>query len=102
MRRTGIRPVLAVPGPVEVEIALDLLEIGQDVVPAPALGTAGLPFGVVGRRAAVGHLAVDRRAAAQHRGLLVLAQRRPVLVRIVVAHDLGVDLELGPVKRGSK
>ena len=90
--------VLAVIGPVEVEVALDLLEVGQHLVPAPALGATARPFVVVGRRAAIGHLAVDRRAAAQHARLLVLAQRRAVLLRIVVRHDLGVDLELGPVE----
>src|SRR6202012_4406666 len=38
---------LAVPLVVDVEIALDLLEIRQNVVPAPALGAAGNPFCVV-------------------------------------------------------
>ncbi len=94
----GDAAFLAVPGSVEVEIALDLLEERQDLVPAPALGASACPLVVVGGRAAVGHLAVDRRAAAQHARLLVLAQRRAVLLRIVVRHDLGVDLEVGPVE----
>src|SRR5215510_7734066 len=55
----GDAAVLAVPFIAEVEVALDLLEIGQDLVPLPALGAARRPFGIVGRRAAVGHLAVD-------------------------------------------
>ena len=90
--------ILAVERAVEIEVALDLPEIGQHVVPAPARGAAGLPFVVVGRRAAVGQLAVDRGAAAQHARLLVFAQRRAILPRVVVADDLGRDLELGPVE----
>ena len=90
--------LLAVQRSVEVEVALDLLEVGQHVVPAPAGGTSRLPIVIVGGRAAIGHLAVDRRAAAQHAGLLVLAQRRPVLLRIVVTDDLGMDFELGPME----
>src|SRR5471032_2310395 len=60
----GNAAVLAMPGSVKIEIALDLLEVGQDVVPVPAFGTTIDPFLVVGRSTAVGHLAVDRRAAA--------------------------------------
>ena len=90
--------VLAVQRPVEIEVAFDLLEVGQHVVPVPARGAAGLPLLVIGRCAAVGHLAVDRGAAAQHARLLVFAKRRPVRFGIVVADDLGRDLELGPVK----
>src|ERR1700680_3744135 len=41
--------ILAVERPVEIEVALDLLEVGQHVLPAPARGAAGLPFVVVGR-----------------------------------------------------
>jgi hypothetical protein len=45
------------------------------------------------------NLAVDRGAAAQHPRLLVFAQRRAfVLPGIVVADDLGRDLEFGPVE----
>ncbi|MGY4302577.1 hypothetical protein ACVWXN_010672 [Bradyrhizobium sp. i1.4.4] len=65
--------VLAVVRAVEIEVALDLLEEGQHVVPAPAVGAPRVPFIVVGRCAAVGHLAVDRRAAAEHARLLVFA-----------------------------
>jgi hypothetical protein len=90
--------LLAVVGTVEIEVVLDLLEIRQHVVPAPACGAARFPFVVVGRRAAVGHLAVDRGPAAQHARLLVFPERRPALVWIVVADDLGGDLEFGPVE----
>ena len=90
--------VLAVPRPVEIHVALDLFEIGQHRVPVPSGGAARLPFVVIGRRAAVGELAVDRRAAAQHPRLLVFAQWRAVFLRPVVRDDLGVDLQLGPVK----
>ena len=94
----GNAAILAVVRPVEIEVVLDLLEVGQHVLPAPARGAARFPFVVVGRRAAVGHLAVDRGAAAQHARLLVFAQGRPGLVGIVVADDLGRDLEFGPVE----
>src|SRR6202158_1619579 len=90
--------ILAVERPVEIEVALALLEEGRYVVPAPAHGAAGLPFIVVGRRPAVGHLAVDRGAAAQYARLLILAQRRAILFGVVVADDLGADPELGPVE----
>ena len=90
--------VLAVPRPVEIHVALDFFEIGQHRVPVPARGAARLPLVVIGRRAAIGELAVDRRAAAQDARLLVFAQWRAVLLRPVVRDDLGVDLELGPVK----
>ena len=90
--------VLAVPRPVEIHVALDLFEIRQDRVPAPAGRTARLPLVVIGGRAAVGELAVDRRAAAQHPRLLVFAQRRAVLLRPVVRYDLGMHLQFGPVK----
>src|SRR5438552_283199 len=50
-----------------------------------------------GRRAAIGELAVDRGAAAQHPRLLVFAQRR-ALLGAVVRDDLGVDAQFLPVK----
>ena len=90
--------VLAVPRPVEIHVALDLFEIGQHRVPVPSGRTARLPFVVIGGRAAIGELAVDRRAAAQHPRLLVFAQWRAILLRAVVRDDLGVDLELGPME----
>ena len=90
--------ILAMERPVEIKVALDLLEVGQHVLPAPAGGTPRFPFIVVGRCAAVGHLAVDRRAAAQHPRLFVFAQGRTPLVGIVMADDLRRDLEFGPVE----
>ena len=90
--------ILAMERPVEIEVALDLLEIGQHVLPVPARGAARFPLIVIGRCAAVGHLAVDRGTATQHARLLIFAQRRPGLVGIVVADDLGRDLEFGPVE----
>ena len=89
--------VLAVIRAGEIEIVLDLLEIRQHVVPRPAGRAARFPFVVVGWRAAIGELAVDRGAAAEHARLLVFAKRR-TLFRIVVADDLGRDLEIGPVE----
>ena len=76
--------VLAVPRPVEVHVPFDFFEIGQHRVPAPPCRAARLPFVVIGRRATVGELAVDRRAAAQDARLLVFAQWRAVFLRAVV------------------
>ena len=98
MRRTGMRPSLPWNGPSKSRSRSTFLKIRQHVVPAPARGAARLPFVVVGRRAAVGHLAVDRGPAAQHARLLVFAQRRAFRLGIVVADDLGRDLEFGPVE----
>ncbi len=90
--------VLAVPRPVEIHVALDLFEIGQHGVPAPAGRAARFPFVVIGGRPAIGELAVDRRAAAQDPRLLVFAQGRAVFFRPVVRDDLGMNLKLGPVE----
>src|SRR5882724_3562487 len=65
--------ILAVEWSGEIKVALDLLEKRQHAVPVPAGGAPRFPFIVVGRCAAVGHLAVDRRAAAQHARLFVFA-----------------------------
>src|SRR3954447_26028993 len=67
----GNAPLLAVERSVEIEVVLDLLEKGQHVVPAPARGAARFPLIVISRRAAIGHLAVDRGPATQHPRLLV-------------------------------
>src|ERR1700758_5596162 len=88
----GDAPILAVIGSVEVEVALDLLEKRQHIVPAPALSAALNPLLVLSGCPAIGHLTVDGRAAAQHPRLLVLPQRRGVFLRMVVRHDLRVDL----------
>ncbi len=90
--------VLAVPRPVEIHVAFDFFEIRQYCVPVPPCRAAGLPLVVIGGRAPIGELAVDRRAAAQHPCLLVFAQWRPVLLRPVVRDDLCMDLEFRPVK----
>ncbi len=87
---------VAVPRTVEVHVALDLLEERQHAVPVPSGRAARVPFVVVGRRAAIGELAVDRRTAAQHARLLIGAQRRPRLVGTVVRDDLGGDLQRRP------
>ena len=90
--------VLAVPRPVEIHVPFDFFEIGQHGIPVPPCSAARLPLVVIGRGAAVGELAVDRRAAAEHPRLLVFAQWRAVLLRAIVRDHFGVDLELGPVK----
>ena len=87
---------VAVPRTVEVHVALDLLEERQHAVPVPPGRAARMPLVVVGRRAAIGELAVDRRTAAQHARLLVRAQLRARLVGPVVRDDLGRDLQCGP------
>ena len=94
--------ILAVERSVEIEVALDLLEIGQHVLPAPARGAARFPFIVVGRCAAVGHLAVDRGAAAQHARLLVFAQRRAFARGLLWLTTWVVTLSSVQWKRGSK
>lgn len=91
--------LLAVQRVVVVEVALHLAEIRQHIGPAPAGGAACFPFIVVGRRAAVGELSVDRRTAAEDARLLVFAQRRP-LGGIVVRDRLRADLEFSPVEAG--
>ncbi len=85
-------------GRVEVHVALDPLEEREHVVPRPSARAAPLPLVVVAWRAAIGQLAVDRGAAAQHARLLVFAQPRARRVGAVVRHDFRRDLELGPVE----
>ena len=93
----GNAPLPAVQRTLEVHVALDLLVVGQHVRPAPAARAAGYPLLEVGRRAAVGELAVDGGAAAQDARLLVFAQGRRALLGIVVGDDLGAHPEIGPV-----
>ena len=87
---------IAVPWTIEVHVALDLLEERQHAVPVPSRRTARMPLVIVGRRTAVGELAVDRGPAAQHARLLIGAQRRPRFTGPVVRDDLGRDLQLRP------
>ena len=94
----GDAPLPAVQGALEVHVALDLLVEGQHVRPAPAARPARHPLLEVGRRAAVGELAVDGGAAAEDARLLVFAQRRRVVLRVVVGDDLCAHLELGPME----
>src|SRR6516164_7543656 len=93
----GDAAVPAMERPVEIEIALDLFEVWQHVLPIPASCAARLPFVIVRRRAAIGELAVNRGPAAEHARLLVFAQGRPLL-GVVVAYHLGRDLELAPME----
>ena len=90
--------ILAVPRPVKIHVAFDLFEIRQHRIPIPSRGTARLPFVIISRRSAIGELGIDGRAAAQHPRLLIFAQRRAIFLGPVVGDDLGVGLELGPVK----
>src|SRR5262249_22026557 len=94
----GYAAILAMEWSFEIEIVLDLLEIGQHIFPSPTSGAARLPLIIVGRRASVGHLPVDRGSAAQYARLLVLAQRRTPFTGVVVADDLRRDFQLGPVE----
>ena len=74
----------AVPRTIEVHVTFDFLEVGQHAVPVPAGRAPCRPFVIVGRRAAVGQLAVDRRSATQDTRLFVGMQRRPRGIRIVM------------------
>ena len=82
-------------GAVEIEVAFELAEVWKDALPGPAARAARLPFVVILRRAAVGELPIDRRAAAEDARLLIAAQPRPVR-RIVMRDDLGRHREVGP------
>ncbi len=55
----------------EIKVGFELAEIGQDVVPAPAIGAEVAPLVIVPRQAAVGRLDVDARAASHHAALLI-------------------------------
>ena len=90
-------PILAVEGPVVIKVVLNLLEIRQHRIPIPALRTARFPFIVIRGRAAIGHLAIDGRTAAQNPRLFVFAQRRAFL-RVVVGNDLRMHAQFGPMK----
>src|SRR5262249_60879582 len=54
------RAILAVQRAIEVHVALDLLVVGQHLLPAPTTRPARDPFLEVGGSAAIGELAVDR------------------------------------------
>ena len=88
---------LAMQRPVAIQIALHLAEIRQHIVPCPAGSATRFPFIVVGWRAAIGELAVDRRPTAQHTRLLIFAQRRQVR-GIVVRYRLRANFQFRPVK----
>ena len=97
----GDAALIAVQRPIEVHVALDPLVVREHVIPAPAAARAARhPLVEVGRRSAIGELTVDRGTSAEHARLLVFAQRRRVLLRIVVRDDLGPNLELRPVEAG--
>ena len=68
----GNRAVLPMPFVVEIEVALELLEVRKHVLPLPARGPASLPLVIVGRRTSVCHLTIDGGAAAEHARLLIL------------------------------
>ena len=90
----GDRAVLAVPGAVEVEIALELAEVRQHRLEIPARGAELLPAVIVGRRAAIGAQPVDARSAAEDARLLVA--RAPAACRIVLARAAEQRAEAGP------
>ena len=88
----GNRALLTMPLVVDIQIGLQFSEVGQHAVPVPAGRAARLPVVIVGRRAAIGHLAVDRGAAAEDTGLFVFAQRRFRRIAVVVRDDFRRDL----------
>ena len=73
------RAVLAVLLAAEIEIAFELAEERQHVVPAPAGRAQRLPLGVVVGRAAIGDHAHHGRAAAHDAALREAGERRVVL-----------------------
>src|SRR6516162_675086 len=82
--------------PVEVDVALDLLEVGEDGFPAPAAGAALLPFIVIMGSPPVGQLTVVRGPASQDTCLLIANETRTWRVRIVVRHGLSGDAQVAP------
>ncbi len=92
------RPLVAVHVVAEIEVALQRLEIGQHVAPAPA-GRAQLdPFGIIVGRAAQRDHAHDRGAAA-HDARLVVGGRRRVFARAPMAFQRGPHVGLVVVGR---
>ena len=86
------RAGLAVQRLAVVGVALQLLEVGQHVRPAPAMRADRRPLVIVVRRAAIGADAVDRRPAAQQARLLV----EPRLGRLVGAAVAARGLQRAP------
>ena len=85
------RSFLTVPFVVEILVGLQFFEIRQDLVPAPTGRATRFPFVIVGRGAAVGHLTIDGRTAAENARLLVFTQRRFWRVLVVMGNHLGGD-----------
>src|SRR5271166_1730654 len=92
-RDTAFSPVQR---PVEVDVALDLLEVGEYGFPAPTAGAAPLPLIVIIGSPTVGQLTVDRGPASQDTCLLIANETRTWRVRIVVRRGLSGDAQLTP------
>src|SRR6516165_8128777 len=86
--------------PIEVDVALDLLEVGEYGFPAPAAGTAPLPLIVIMGSPSISQLTVDRGPASQYTCLLIANETRTWRVRIVVRHSLSGDAQLAPYEAG--
>src|SRR6516165_8415042 len=82
--------------PVEVDVALDLLEVGEYGFPAPAAGAAPRPLIVIMGSPTVGQLTVDRGPASQDTRLLIANETRTRRMRIVVRHGFSGDAQLAP------
>ncbi len=91
-------PVLAVEFAAEIDIGLQLLEIGQHAVPVPAFRAKLRPFGIVFGAAAIGHLRIDAGAAADQPRLFHEARRGAA--RRVTAKRGVPDLQFVPVILG--
>src|SRR6516164_5624531 len=86
--------------PIEVDVALDLFEVGEYGFPAPAAGTAPLPLIVIMGSTSVSQLTVDRGPASQDTCLLIANETRTWRVRIVVRHSLSGDAQSAPYEAG--
>jgi hypothetical protein len=97
------RPRLAVQRAVIIHVGLELAEIGQHALPAPARGAEFGPFVVIDRQAAIADLAIDARPASDHPGLAIRLERRPV--GMVVRHRQQIGVQplplIGGVERGT-
>src|SRR5262245_40768167 len=93
VRRIGTGPVLPCCDPSKSPVVFQLAVVRKDTVPAPSCRAKRFPFGVIVRRATMGHHAHHRRTAAHDPRLSKADQRRVVLappVHLEVGPEIGV------------